>query len=195
MFRGWHVEALLVGRGAEGAVRRTRRVATPTLAATAAICLLVMCTLWWSGTRTTYSTLTQNPTSTFGSGTWDYTLWDTSAVPAVTDPNDSGQVQVGVKFRPKSNGQITKVQFYKGPVNTGVHVGQLWTANGALLASVTFTGETATGWQSATFASPVAVSAYNVYVITVYLPDGGYAVDDHYFDNARDRPWCSATPR
>jgi hypothetical protein len=164
-------------------------VAAPILVATVVVGLLAVCTLGRATSGAAFIGLSQNATSTFGSGTWgNDTLWDTSTVPAVTDPSDSNALQVGVKFRPKSNGQIEKVQFYKGPVNSGVHVGQLWTANGDLLASVNFTGETATGWQSATFATPVAVTAYNVYVVTVYMPDGGYAVDSHYFDDAQDRP-------
>ena len=47
-------------------------------------------------------------------------------------------------------GTITAIRFYKGPANTGPHVGHLWTNTGALLATITFSGETASGWQQAT---------------------------------------------
>ena len=43
--------------------------------------------------------------------------------------------------------------------NTGTHVGNLWSASGALLARATFSAETASGWQQVNFASPVPVNA------------------------------------
>ena len=52
-------------------------------------------------------------------------------------------------------GFITGVRFFKSTGNTGTHTGSLWTAAGSRLATVTFTGETASGWQTATFASAV----------------------------------------
>ena len=39
-------------------------------------------------------------------------------------------VEVGVKFRADVAGYITGVRFYKGPGNTGTHVGHLWTSSG-----------------------------------------------------------------
>ena len=55
--------------------------------------------------------------------------------------------------RPTTDGFVTGVRFYKGTGNTGTHPA-LWTASGQLLATGTFTNETATGWQTATFAQP-----------------------------------------
>ena len=65
-------------------------------------------------------------------------------------------VNLGVKFQSDVAGYITGIRFYKGPSNTGTHVGHLWTASGALLATATFTNETASGWQQVNFANPVA---------------------------------------
>ena len=48
----------------------------------------------------------------------------------------------------------------------------LWTSTGTLLASATFTGETATGWQQVSFATPVAISANTTYVASYYRPRG-----------------------
>ena len=42
-------------------------------------------------------------------------------------------------------GVVTGVRFYKGANNTGSHTGTLWTANGTLLASGTFTDESTVG--------------------------------------------------
>ena len=43
---------------------------------------------------------------------------------------------------------------------------------GTLLASGTFTGESASGWQKLAFASPVAVTANTAYVASYYAPAG-----------------------
>ena len=50
-----------------------------------------------------------------------------------------------------------------------------------LLGSVTFTGETATGWQQANFAPPIAVTANTTYVVGYHAPAGGYAVNPDFF--------------
>ena len=80
-----------------------------------------------------------------------------------------------------SLGYVTGVRFYKGAGNTGAHVGSLWTSTGTRLATVTFTNEAATGWQTATFANPIAISANTVYVISYYAPNGHYASTSAYF--------------
>jgi YVTN family beta-propeller protein len=103
------------------------------------------------------------------------TLWPANAAPATASWADAGSVNMGVKFRSDQNGFITGIRFYKGALNTGTHVGSLWTSTGSLLASATFTGETATGWQQVNFATPVAITANTVYVASYLAPNGGYA--------------------
>jgi hypothetical protein len=88
-----------------------------------------------------------------------------------------------VKFSSTENGYITGIRFYKGPYNTGTHVGNLWTSSGALLARATFTNETATGWQQVTFNTPVAISANTVYVASYHAPNGHYANDQYFFES------------
>ena len=78
-------------------------------------------------------------------------------------------------------GYIDGIRFYKGTGNTGTHVGYLWTNTGTLLASATFTNETATGWQQVAFANPVLIAADTVYVASYYAPNGDYAADNGYF--------------
>ena len=90
-------------------------------------------------------------------------------------------MELGVKFRSDTAGHVTGVRFYKGAGNTGTHVGRLWSATGQLLASVAFTGETASGWQQATFAAPVAIAANTTYVVSYHAPNGRYAGDTGYF--------------
>ena len=89
-----------------------------------------------------------------------------------------------MKFRSDIAGYITGVRFYKGAGNTGTHVGHLWTASGTLLATATFTSETATGWQQVNFSQPVPIEANTTYVASYFAPNGGYAFDGAYFASA-----------
>ena len=109
------------------------------------------------------------------------TIWAATTTPAVAADSDTGAVELGVKFRPTVNGYICGVRFYKGTGNSGTHVGKLWSSTGILLASATFTNETASGWQQVDFASPVAVTANSVYVASYHAPVGRYAVNSNYF--------------
>ena len=95
------------------------------------------------------------------------TIFTAGQTPANPAENDTDAVELGVKFRVRPDGFITGVRFYKGTGNTGTHTGSLWTAAGARLATVTFTGETATGWQQATSPRPVAVTANTTYVASL----------------------------
>lgn len=108
-------------------------------------------------------------------------LWSSAVTPGTASWNDSSAVEVGVKFQSSVNGTVSGVQFYKGTGNTGTHTGSLWTASGRLLAKVTFTNETATGWQTATFSTPVAITANTTYIVSYFAPNGRYAADTDYF--------------
>jgi hypothetical protein len=90
-------------------------------------------------------------------------------------------VELGVRLTATSNGYITGIRFFKGVNNTGTHVGNLWSSTGTLLASATFTGETATGWQQVNFSAPVAISANTVYVASYFNPTGDFPVNRSYF--------------
>ena len=70
----------------------------------------------------------------------------------MVDSQDSTSVELGMKFTADSSGTVTGVRFYKSAANTGTHTGSLWSATGTRLAQVTFTNESASGWQTATFA-------------------------------------------
>jgi len=83
-----------------------------------------------------------------------------------------------MKFKSDSAGKITGVRFYKSSTNTGTHVGTLWSSTGTKLGQVTFTGETASGWQQANFATPIAISANTTYVVSYLAPKGHYAGDN-----------------
>ena len=108
-------------------------------------------------------------------------FWSDSTVPGVVDGGPDSPVELGLQFRPTVNGTITGVQFYKASTNTGTHVANLWSSNGTLLATATFTAETASGWQQVLFSSPVSVTANTVYTVSYHALNGHYSVDENYF--------------
>jgi hypothetical protein len=114
-------------------------------------------------------------------GTCPCTIWSASATPGRIETSDSNAVEVGVRFRADVNGVITGIRFYKGAGNTGTHTGSLWTNAGVLLATATFSGEGASGWQQVLFSSPVAITANTTYVASYHTNTGQYAVSDSYF--------------
>jgi methionine-rich copper-binding protein CopC len=122
----------------------------------------------------TWTFTTAQPTP--APGVCPCSLWPDSTLPSTPSASDSNSVEVGVVFTPSQNGRITGIRFYKGSGNTGTHVGSLWTSSGTLLESVTFTGESAAGWQQANFATPVSVTAGTTYVASYLAPVGGYAM-------------------
>ena len=131
----------------------------------------------------TYSGTAPTPTPT---PTPTYSLWDNSTVPAVPSQNDPNAVEVGTKFSADVDGQITGFKFYKGTANTGLHTGHLWTSGGLLLATATFTNETAFGWQEVTLDTPVPVTANTTYIVSYYAPNGNYAANSQYFTTGYD---------
>lgn len=107
-------------------------------------------------------------------------FWPATATPAYPSTPDKKAVELGLKFSSSVAGSVTGVRFYKGPKNTGTHIGHLWSATGTLLATVTFTGETASGWQQANFSPAVSINANTVYVISYFAPNGGYSANLRY---------------
>ena len=103
-----------------------------------------------------------------------YSLFDT-LTPQTAASNDTGAVELGTAFTSSVAGSVTAIRFYKGTGNTGTHTGSLWNSAGTRLATVTFTGETATGWQTATLPTPVSITPGATYVVSYYAPNGRYA--------------------
>jgi hypothetical protein len=104
-----------------------------------------------------------------------HSIWSTTAIPLSSVSSTSDAVEVGVRFRSDVSGYITGIRFYKASLNTGTHIGNLWTNTGTLLKSATFTGETASGWQQVNFSSPVAITAGTTYVASYFAPAGHFS--------------------
>jgi electron transfer flavoprotein alpha/beta subunit len=143
---------------------------------------------------TTNTAYTFQVTATNGSGTGaaatssavtpEDTILDFNGTPTQIDSGDTSAVEVGVKFESTVAGSVTGIRFYKASTNTGTHVGSLWSAAGALLASATFSNESTSGWQTVTFSSPVAISANTIYVAGYFAPNGHYTASQNGFTNA-----------
>jgi parallel beta-helix repeat protein len=108
-------------------------------------------------------------------------IFAATAVPKVAAAGGGQPVELGLKFRSSTAGYISGVRFYKSSGNTGEHIGSLWSRSGQLLARATFSGETASGWQQVTFATPVKISANTTYVASYHTNTGNYAYDENAF--------------
>lgn len=118
-----------------------------------------------------------------------YTLFQ-QAVPSSIDFGDASAYELGVKFTSDINGKVTGIRFYKSTSNTGTHIGRIWSVGspGLQLASVTFTGESASGWQEMTFSSPLSIVSGTTYIASFSCPNGHYSANVGYFASAHDSP-------
>ena len=107
-------------------------------------------------------------------------LLASSATPVTSDSGDASAITVGLKFTADTDGFLTGLRYYRDAANTGVHTGTLYSATGAVLATLTFgTGDP--GWQYATFATPVPITAGTTYVASTFMPNGHYSSAPGFF--------------
>lgn len=81
--------------------------------------------------------------------------------------------ELGVRFVSDTPGRITAIRYFRMSNDAGTHVGHLWSAAGQPLASVLFTGETATGWQQQALQAPVTIAVGVEYSVSVNSGSGG----------------------
>lgn len=112
------------------------------------------------------------------------TVWSSSAVPVTQAAADPNPVELGLVFTSELNGFVTGVRFYKSTINTGQHIGNLWSTTGTRLASAVFTSETPSGWQQVNFATPVPITANTMYIVSYHTQAGNYADDEFYFSRS-----------
>ncbi|WP_425526075.1 DUF4082 domain-containing protein [Rhizobium binae] len=110
-----------------------------------------------------------------------YTSLFGAATPAVVNTNDTSAVELGVKFQTSVAGTVTGIRFYKGDLDTGTHTGSLWSSTGTRIATLTFTNESASGWQTAYFTSPVSLTAGQTYTASYHTNSGHYSTTTNYF--------------
>ena len=99
--------------------------------------------------------------TTSGTGACPCTIWESDATPGEPVGQRLDSVRAGRQVHAQTpNGWVSGVRFYKGTGNSGTHTGSLWTDGGTLLATGTFTGETASGWQTLEFPTAVQVTGW-----------------------------------
>ena len=153
------------------------------------------------GTSYTATVSGSDPQDRPGSATWSFftavdgtvhSLFPTDAVPSTVAQDDPSAVELGLKFKANTPGQVVGVRFYQGPGNSGPHEVSLWSTGGAKLESTTLPSSTETGWRTAYFATPVDATAGTTYVASYHAPNGNYAIDGGYFASARTNGPLSA---
>ena len=108
------------------------------------------------------------------------TIMGTEAPDRLVDHSDADGVEVGTTFTVRADGTATGMRFWKGEDAGRTHTGTLWTGQGKRLSQATFTEETESGWQSASFTEAVPLQAGQTYVVSYYAPKGRYAVTENY---------------
>jgi uncharacterized protein YkwD len=139
-----------------------------------------------TGTATAPVTVTVNYTTPPPTPT-GVSLWPTSAAPTM-NLVAGGAIELGMKFRSDAAGEIAAIKFYKISANTGTHTGSLWTRDGTLLATGTFVNETASGWQTLTLSTPVAISANTTYIASYHTNSGTAAVGLDFQSRGQNNP-------
>ena len=119
-------------------------------------------------------------------------IWQNGTPTGAVDATDTSAVNLGLQFRASSSGYVTGVRFYKESDNTGSHIGSLWSSTGTLLASGTFSGESATGWQELVFTTPIAITAGTTYVVSYHTDAGHYAITSNGLASAVTNPPLTA---
>jgi len=112
------------------------------------------------------------------------TIFQPTSTPSSLNGNDNQPIELGVKFRTTTNGYITGIRFYKAPGDNGTHTGHLWTSTGTSLGQVTFSGESASGWQQVNFGAPIAVTANTTYIASYHSSANVYAYSGNFFTTA-----------
>ncbi|MGF9765068.1 DUF4082 domain-containing protein, partial [Microvirga sp. 0TCS3.31] len=128
------------------------------------------------GTSSASVSLSVNAPSTGGDAV---SLFSASATPANVSVADKS-AELGMKFQATSAGTVSGIRFYKATNETGTHTGTLWTSTGTNLGTVTFANETASGWQTASFANPIAINPNTTYMVS-YHSNGRYASTSNFF--------------
>jgi hypothetical protein len=96
----------------------------------------------------------------------------TTQTPASLSLSDGANInyELGTRFLVTKPGQIKSIRFYKSPSETGTHVGKIYISDMSgprEIASITFTNETASGWQQQNLSAPLSIAANTEYIVTV----------------------------
>jgi hypothetical protein len=77
--------------------------------------------------------------------------------------------ELGTRITADQRSSLVALRFYKDAGETGTHVGRVWSSSGQQLAQVTFTGESASGWQRQSLSTPLTLQPGQTYTVSVGL--------------------------
>lgn len=100
--------------------------------------------------------------------------------PTATNPPAHNGLELGTRVTTSTDGYIVSVKYFRVLGDTSNHIAHVWDAAGTLLATKTFTNETASGWQTAYLSSPIAVAAGNSFTVSTYSSDYWYIPGDNF---------------
>ena len=80
-----------------------------------------------------------------------------------------------MKFKSDVYGTIAGVSLLQSQHQHRHHIGNLWSASGQRLATVTFSGESDVWMAAGNFGSPVSIQPNTTYVVSYFAPRGHYS--------------------
>lgn len=101
----------------------------------------------------------------------------TTQIPMSGTHDGTTNYELGTAFSSAVPGNITAIRFWKNASESGTHMGNIWnpSSTGQPLTSVTFAGETASGWQQQNLTTPLAIAVNTQYVVSVNTGNAFYA--------------------
>lgn len=119
-----------------------------------------------------------------GSSPEDFSLWGDGAEPGSIESGDTASVELGMQFQADVASEASAIRVYKA-AGSDLGTVTLWDAEGNAMATADASGLGGSGWKEVAFDAPVQLEAGQTYTAS-YHAEGGYAVDEGYFDGAED---------
>lgn len=111
-----------------------------------------------------------------------YSLLAQAGTQAAQTVAETGEVEVGIKFRSSHAGSIEAIRFLKAEGDLDSHRVNLWSESGTLVATASSSSESANGWQTVYLPRPASVKAHRTYVVSYRTTK--YMVSQKYFNEA-----------
>lgn len=110
------------------------------------------------------------------------------AAPTTVETGDPTDYELGMRFQSNASGYVTELRYFRGTADANdsdTRTLTLWTESGERLGQATITSSVgATGWQTATLATAIGLSANTTYVVSYgttdnYAYTGGWFGSEH----------------
>ncbi|HVI08013.1 MAG TPA: DUF4082 domain-containing protein [Candidatus Binatia bacterium] len=143
----------------------------------------ILCQLLWASVALPQNCTTATPCSLFG-----------TTAPAGS-AGAGAQDERGMHFTSDTAGTIVGIKFYKVTGDTAAtHKVNLWDNSCVKLGSAYTTTETASGWQTATFATPVPISSNTTYIASYGTSSLITPINRYFFTSSAGTPTPTNTP-